>query len=80
MSLQTNLAAYVQSPGHVPFATHRGFKNGVRSAPEPFRFVDGELIEKFLECPDAMQLEIVDGLSMELEDVGAMVESLRKMH
>ena len=80
MNLQDALAECVQSPGNVPFATYRGFKNSVRESTAPFRFVDGELIEKFLECPPDVQREVVEGLDMDVDDVKAAVESLRRIH
>ena len=51
----------------------------MRQSEEPFRFVDGELIEMFLDCGVAMQEQIVDGLAT-VEEVKIMVESLRRMH
>ena len=48
MRLQASLAPLVQSLGNVPFNAYRAFKNQVREAEEPYRFVDGELIEAFL--------------------------------
>ncbi|MCJ1394552.1 hypothetical protein MMC18_007431 [Xylographa bjoerkii] len=80
MRLQSNVAKYVHSPGNVPFNKYRAFKNEVREAEEPYRFVDGELIEKFLDCPPAMQEEIVEGLGVGVEDVRGMVEGLRRLH
>jgi DNA damage-binding protein 1 len=80
MRLQANIASFVQSPGNVPFMKYRAFKNAVREEDEPMRFVDGELIEKFLDCGLEMQEEIVKGLDAEVEDVRGMVESLRRLH
>ena len=80
MRLQSNIAKYVHSPGNMPFNKYRAFKNEVREAEEPFRFVDGELVEKFLDCPLAMQEEIVEGLGVGIEEVRGMVEGLRRLH
>ena len=85
MRLQMALASAVQSPGHVPFAKYRAFKNSVRESSEPFRFVDGELIEKFLDCPEDMQQELAATVTtpqdpVDVEGLKAMVESLRKIH
>ncbi|MCJ1382290.1 hypothetical protein MMC17_005403 [Xylographa soralifera] len=80
MRLQSNVAKYVHSPGNVPFNKYRAFKNEVREAEEPYRFVDGELVEKFLDCPPAMQQEIVEGLGVGVEEVKSMVEGLRRLH
>lgn len=81
MRLQQAIAFCVQSPGNVPFNTYRAFKNSVREAEEPFRFVDGELIEKFLDCPGTMQEGICEKVGMvDVEEMRAMVESLRRIH
>ncbi|KAL8751366.1 MAG: hypothetical protein Q9184_006096 [Pyrenodesmia sp. 2 TL-2023] len=84
MRLQAAIAARVQSPGNVPFNTYRAFKNGVREAEEPFRFVDGELIEKFLDCSTTTQEAICTDLGLDkaadVEDIRAMVEGLRRIH
>ena len=80
MRLQANIAEFVQSPGGYRFAKWRGFRNAVREAEEPFRFVDGELIESFLDCGGAMQEEMVQGLGVDVDEVRAMVEALKRMH
>ncbi|KAL8777472.1 MAG: hypothetical protein Q9194_002538 [Teloschistes cf. exilis] len=81
MRLQQAIASRVQSPGNVPFNTYRAFKNSVREAEEPFRFVDGELIEKFLDCPGTMQEGICEEVGMvDVEEMRTMVESLRRIH
>lgn len=80
MRLQVAIASYVQSPGHMPFAKYRAFKTSVREAEEPFRFVDGELIERFLDCPLGLQDEIVEGLGVSAEEVRGMVEGLKRLH
>lgn len=80
MRLQQAIASRVQSPGNVPFNTYRAFKNSVREAEEPFRFVDGELIEKFLDCPGTMQEGICEEVGMvDVEEMRTMVESLRRI-
>ena len=80
MRLQQNIAACVRSPGHVPFSKYRAYKNTVRESAEPFRFVDGELIERFLDCPPDLQEEMVSGLGVEVGEVRGMIESLRRIH
>ena len=80
MRLQQNLASFVDSPGHVLFNKYRAFKNQVREAEEPMRFVDGELIEKFLDCSPDLQEKVVQGLDADLEEVKSMVEQLRRLH
>ncbi|KAL9012768.1 MAG: hypothetical protein Q9173_002493 [Seirophora scorigena] len=84
MRLQQAVAARVQSPGNVPFNVYRAFKNSVREAEEPFRFVDGELIEKFLDCPATLQESICTELGLkeqaDVEEMRTMVEGLRRIH
>ncbi len=86
MRLQGALAPLVGSLGDVPFNTYRAFKNQVREAEEPYRFVDGELIEGFLNLKEEMQESVVGGLGEVgvkaggLEGVREMVESLRRLH
>lgn len=84
MRLQGAIAARVQSLGHVPFNTYRAFKNTVREAEEPFRFVDGDLIEKFLNCSASVQEAICKDLGLteaaDVEEMRAMVEGLRRIH
>jgi DNA damage-binding protein 1 len=62
------------------FAKYRAVKNQVREEEEPMRFVDGELIERFLDCEEDVQREAIAGLGVELEDVRSLVEGLRRLH
>jgi DNA damage-binding protein 1 len=80
--MQTKMAELVQTPGHVPFGRYRGVKTQVRDMGEegPNRFVDGELIERFLDCPPEIQEEIVKELDVDVEDAKVMVENLRRIH
>ena len=86
MRLQAALAPMVGSLGNVPFNTYRAFKSQVREAEEPYRFVDGELIEGFLNLEEELQESVVEGLG-EIgiaaggpEGVRELVESLRRLH
>ncbi|KAG9672860.1 DNA damage-binding protein 1, partial [Aureobasidium melanogenum] len=80
MRLQENMAEKVSSPGNVPFNRYRAYKTTVRESEEPNRFVDGELIERFLDCDEQLQEEIVQGLSVDVEEVRSIVEALRRLH
>ena len=80
--LQGALAELVKSPGDVPFGSWRGFKNQVLEEPEPFRFVDGELIEGFLDLKAATQTEVLKRADMDegrLDEIRALVEGLRRL-
>ncbi|KAF1939040.1 hypothetical protein EJ02DRAFT_409238 [Clathrospora elynae] len=82
MTLQTNLALLVSAPGDLEFAKYRAFKNAVREEDEPMRFVDGELIERFLDVSEEVQAKAVEGLGKEwdVESMKGLVESLRRLH
>lgn len=80
ITLQSNLGNLVAAPGDMEFAKYRAFKNQVREEEEPMRFVDGELIERFLDCEEEVQRQAIAGLGVELEDVRGLVEGLRRLH
>jgi len=44
------------------------------------RFVDGELVERFLDVSEDIQREAIAGLGVELEEVKGMIEGLRRLH
>lgn len=88
MRLQSALASsthpHLASPGQIPFNSYRGYKNLVRdeSRDGPFRFVDGELIERFLGCGADLQEDVVKEAGLEglgIETIKGMVESLRRL-
>ncbi len=66
--------------GNLDFKAYRSFKNTERLSAEPFRFVDGELIERFLDQSEELQREICDGLGPSVEDLRNMVEELKRLH
>jgi len=82
MRLQAKMAEMVKSPGHVPFNKFRGFRSGVRDMGEegPVRFVDGELIEAFLDLDGEAQETVVEGLEIGAEEVRGIVEGLKRIH
>lgn len=82
MRMQANMAQMVKSPGHVGFNKFRGFRSAVRDMGEegPVRFVDGELVEAFLDLDEAVQEKVVEGLNIGVEEVRGMVEALRRIH
>lgn len=82
MLLQNAMADKIASPGDIPFFTYRAYKTAYREAEEPFRFLDGELIERFLDVRETVQEDIVrDGaLGVSAEDVRTLVEELKRLH
>ncbi|KFY68099.1 hypothetical protein V497_00039 [Pseudogymnoascus sp. VKM F-4516 (FW-969)] len=79
LRLQQRLAENVETPGNIPFATYRSFRNAERETEEPYRFVDGELIERFLDLDEERQEVVCKGLA-KVEEVRDLVEGLRRMH
>lgn len=87
---QANLAPFVKAPGitddpsgrhsSLDFSTYRSFRNAEREGDGPFRFVDGELIERFLDVDEQTQQHICEGLGPSVEAMRNMVEELRRMH
>jgi DNA damage-binding protein 1 len=80
MRLQASLSTHIRSLGDIPFNTYRSFKNSEMENEEPFRFVDGELIERFLDLETGKQEEICGALGVGVEDVRGVVEELRRVH
>lgn len=83
ITLQSRVAEVLEAPGGVPFAKFRGFRTSVRDegAEGPMRFVDGEVVERFLELGDEVQQSVVDGLpgQVGIEEVRGLVEGLRRV-
>lgn len=42
--------------------------------------MDGDLVERFLDCSIEEQEEAVKGLGIDVEEVRGMVEALRRLH
>ncbi|KAL2869229.1 DDB1/RSE1 family protein [Aspergillus lucknowensis] len=80
MRLQATMAARVDSLGGISFNEFRGLRTMTRQANEPYRFVDGELIERFLACEPNVQKEIIDMVGKSVEEVKVMIEALRRLH
>ncbi|KAL2070530.1 hypothetical protein VTL71DRAFT_13556 [Oculimacula yallundae] len=78
MRLQEQMAAHVITVGELDFKLYRAFKTAERETSEPFRFVDGELIERFLDLDVDLQETICQGLGPSVEDVRNMIEELKK--
>ena len=80
MTLQSNLGSLVAAPGDMQFAKFRALKNAVREEEEPMRFVDGELVERFLDVSEEVQKKAIEGLGVDLEEARALIEGLRRLH
>ncbi|KAI1814653.1 mono-functional DNA-alkylating methyl methanesulfonate N-term-domain-containing protein [Poronia punctata] len=73
-------ADMIKTAGGIEFSKYRSFRNEERESPGPFRFVDGELLERFLVLDEHQQEEICKGLGPSTEAMRNMVEELRRMH
>ncbi|KAK4448476.1 DNA damage-binding protein 1 [Podospora aff. communis PSN243] len=80
LRFQAKLATVIQTTGHIEFKTYRAFRNSEREGDGPFRFLDGELLERFLDVDEETQKEICQGLGPTVEDMRNIVEGLRRMH
>lgn len=81
LRLQASIASYIQSPGDISFDKYRAFKTMTRDGEEPFRFVDGQVIEQFLDCSAEAQEKIVEMVEWkDVETVKGLVEALRRVH
>lgn len=88
LRLQSSLAIKVQAPGFMPWTKFRGWKTEVRDSEEPFRFVDGEMVEQGLLRLSDDDLEgvlreagLTEGDSkVTLEEAKAWGEELRRLY
>ena len=80
MRLQGRIAKRVKTLGDVEFDRWRSFKTPGEEHEEPFRFVDGELIERFLDMDEHVQESVCMGLGPGVEDVRNLVEELKRLH
>ena len=80
MRLQSRMADLVVSLGNMSFNKYRAYKAEMRETEEPFRFVEGELIERFLDVSESLQEDICKGLGPSVEDVRNMIEELKRLH
>jgi DNA damage-binding protein 1 len=47
---------------------------------DPYRFVDGDRLERFLDCEPALQETMIEGLATLVEETRDMAEALRRIH
>ncbi|KAH7319875.1 mono-functional DNA-alkylating methyl methanesulfonate N-term-domain-containing protein [Stachybotrys elegans] len=80
MTFQGRLQEYVKVPGGISFDVWRAFRSATREGDAPFRFVDGEMVERFLDLDEGKQELVCEGLGPSVEDMRNIVEELRRMH
>jgi DNA damage-binding protein 1 len=77
---QTNLSRAITTLGDIKFDAYRSFRNEQREGGGPFRFIDGELIERFTDLDEKIQEEVCNGLGPDVETMRNMVEELKRLH
>lgn len=80
MTFQSKLEQYINAPGNIAFKVWRSFRNEARESDGPYRFIDGEMVERFLDMDEGKQELVCEGLGPSVEDMRNVVEELRRMH
>ena len=91
LRLQSAIASRIQAPGYMPWSKFRAVRTEVREAEEPYRTVDGEVLELLLgmdgDVLDAVVEELNVGIggkdgkaSVDREMVKGWVEGLRRLY
>ncbi len=86
--LQSALAGRVQAPGYMPWTKFRAWKTEVMEKDEPFRVVDGEMVEQALLALNDQELEVVlregglmeENIHVSVEEARAWGEELRRLY
>ncbi|CAG8949204.1 hypothetical protein HYFRA_00004827 [Hymenoscyphus fraxineus] len=79
-NLQVAMNEHVETLGAIEFHSYRAFKSAVREDEAPYRFIDGEFVERFLDLDEGQQDGICNSIEMKSEDVRGLVEGLRRLH
>ena len=89
LRLQSAITSRIQAPGHMPWSNFRAVRTEVREAEEPYRVVDGEVLELVLGIGEDVLEEVVGELNagstgvgggVGKEQVKAWVEGLRRLY
>ncbi|TGZ82422.1 DNA damage-binding protein 1 [Ascodesmis nigricans] len=87
LQLQTNLARVIKGIGDLQFMRFRAFSDRTRTADEPYRLVDGDFVERFLELKTEEQEFVIAGAGTEadkleigVDELRGLLEGLRRMH
>lgn len=77
---QAKLNEFVETTGNILFSKYRSFRSEERESEGPYRFIDGEFLERFLDIDEKTQEEICVGLGPGVETIRSLVEELKRMH
>ena len=65
--------------GGLSHAEWRSFHNDRKTSPA-FNFVDGDLVEAFLELSADKMREVADGMDVSIEELSKRVRDLERLH
>lgn len=80
ITFQANLARCIETTGNLSFDQWRSFRSQLRESEGPFRFLDGEMLERFLDLTESTQEIVCEGLGPSVEEMRNIVEELRRLH
>jgi len=80
MDFQDRLVQHVDTPGELNFDGWRAYRGEHRTGEKPYRFLDGEILERFLDLNESQQEVICEGLGPSAEEMRNYVEELRLLH
>ncbi|XP_028142182.1 DNA damage-binding protein 1 [Diabrotica virgifera virgifera] len=77
--LQDKLSSTIKSVGKIDHSFWRAFHTDIKTENSE-GFIDGDLIESFLDLQQDKMKEVADGVSMTVENLVKMVEDLCRLH
>ncbi|KAI1767266.1 mono-functional DNA-alkylating methyl methanesulfonate N-term-domain-containing protein [Hypoxylon sp. FL1150] len=80
LRFQNQLADVVETTGGILFSRYRSFRSEERESDGPFRFIDGEFLERFLDLEEERQAEVCQGLGPDVEAMRNLIEELKRIH
>lgn len=81
INFQTRVSQHLTTPGNLPFDKWRAYRTEAREEEGgPYRFLDGDILERFLDMNEAKQESVCQGLGTSVERMRNIVEELKRMH
>lgn len=80
LTFQSQIEAHIETPTGLEFQRWRAFRNGSRESDGPYRFVDGEMVERFLDMGEVMQESVCKNLGQSVEYMRGIIEELKRLH
>lgn len=79
IELQNKLSTVIKSVGKIEHSYWRAFHTDIKTEPCE-GFIDGDLIESFLDLSQEKMREVSDGLNITVDNLVKMVEDLTRIH